>query len=229
MSRMKKAAPAPSAHILQPVFDDRPLMGFLKTKYVPFSFVAKRALRKLTIENVRLVVQALKDPGSAHGSAGVQDLDVHFVMMLVEGQNVLHVGGSRLAKRPGDQVMKEIGLAEIREVLSPMSRVTGRIFGETQYKKLKIQYEIYERVLRECERCTTLAEARSRAGVSEEEWPRLKAYIGRFSLLQDVVYAKPMLLDGELVREIRLRYLGQRVEDVVNNYVRAGLANDPVL
>jgi hypothetical protein len=222
---MQTPSQLPSADLLQPVFDDRALMAFIKTRYVPFSFVVKRVFRKLTVENATQVMSALKAPCGARSSGmGVQDLEVHFAMV----SEVLHIGGARLAQRTGHRVVAEIDQADIREALNPKSRLAGRVFAATHYEKLKSQHEIFERIMRECERCTNLKDARLHVGVSDEDWPKLKAYMARFGLLRDVVFAKPILLDGALVREIELRYLGQRVDEVVPRLVRSGLSEASV-
>lgn len=212
-----------SVETLQPVLEDRTLMALIKNRHVPFTFIIKRVHRRLTPENAAQVVQALKSliHYGNHGSVlGIQDLGVHFLMV----SDVLHVGGGRIAHRGGHATIEDVGPAEIKGALSPSSRLAGRVFGDRHYDKLKEKYDLYERVLKECERCTNLAEARKRVGLEEEDWQHLKSHMGRFGLVRDIVYAKAILLEGGLVREIEQRFLGQRVEDVVPRLLRDELA-----
>ncbi len=200
---------------LQPVLQDRALMALIKNRYVPFIFIVKRACGKLTAENSLRVMQALQS--SSHGNTvGIQDLGVHFSRVA----DILHVGGGRLAERGGHKVIEDLASLDIREALSTTSRLASRVFGVNHYDPLNKKYKLYESVLRECDLCTSLPEARKRAGVGEQEWKHLKAVMGRFGLLRDIVYAKSLLLDGSLVREIEQRFLGQRVEDVVPRLLR---------
>jgi|ERR1035437_6676139 hypothetical protein len=204
--------------ILRPILEDSTLMALLKNRYVPASFIFKRVNRKPTPENCVEVVTALKALRTGGASSiGLYDMDVHFAMV----SGVLHVGGGRLSGRRGKKVDGvEVGLAEVRESLLSASRVAGRVFATVHYDKLKVQYDLYEKVLRECESRTSLKDARARLSVSTEEWQKLKGCMGRFGLVRDVVCARPILLDGLLVKEIEQRFLGQRIEDVVPRLLR---------
>lgn len=208
---------------LSPILADPVLMALIKNRYIPFSFIVKRMHRRISKENAQLTVEALtaliKREHSAVG-VGVQDLGVHFAMMA----GVLHIGGGRMAQRNGHQLVDEVGDNEIRDSLSADSRLAARNFAAKHYEPLKKQYDLYQKVLRECEHCTNLVDARTRLAVDEPTWQHLKGLMGRFGLVHDVVYAKAILLDGLIVREIEQRAVGQRVEDVVPRLLREALA-----
>lgn len=208
-----------TASVLAPVLEDRALMALLKNRYMPLAFMAKRVNKKLSIATMTEIVQALTHYSRQNDALGIHDLGVHFAMV----SDVLHVGGGRGAQRGVHKPIEDVGASEIRSTLSPQSRLAARNFNASHYEVLKKQYDLYERVLRECERCTSLVEARGRIRVQEDDWQRLKGTMARFGLVRDVVYGRSIFLEGGLVREIEQKYMGQRVDDVAPRLLRGGL------
>ncbi len=214
---MTSTAVESDVDMLLPVLTDRTLMALLRNRYVPASFIFKKVFRKPTPENCLRVIHALIALHDGGGEkVGLFELDVHFVMQ----SGVLNVGGGKLAGRRQERVISEVGMSEIVSALSPVSRQAGRDFATAHYDKLKEQLDVYEKVLRECERSISLAEARERVGVSEREWQRVKGWMGRFGIVNDIVCARNILVSGSLIREIEQRYLGHRVDEVVPQLLR---------
>ena len=203
--------------MLLPVLTDPTLMALLRNRYVPASFLFKKVFRKPTPESCLRVIHslmALQDGGAS--KVGLFELDVHFVIQ----SGVLHVGGGRSAGRRQERVISEVGMPEVVAALSPTSRQMGRDFATLHYDKLKEPLTVYEKVLRECERSTSLVQARERVGVDEAEWQRIKGWMGRFGIVKDIVCARNILVPGSLIREIEQRFLERRVDDVVPELLR---------
>lgn len=206
--------------ILTPMIEDRALMALIKQRHVPFSFIVKRLFRKPDLETSMAVVRALVAlrPGKEHRQvAGVFELDFHFAMI----QDVLHVCGGVLGGggRSGE-AFQTVTEEQVREALSTKSRAAGRKFAAEKYEQLKEMTDLYERVMRECERSINLAEALQRAKIEPEKWNLIKSWMLRFGLMRDPAYAKSILLQGPLAKEIEQRYVGDRLEDVVHQLLK---------
>lgn len=231
----EEAAEAP-VDTLAPIVSDRALMAMIKQRYVPFIFLLRQVQKKPTLEGGRAVVEALQAlrPGhrrqphvdggvGAVGVAGLMELDVHFSVV----HEVLHVTGGQLIDARGIEV-HEVTDALLRDALSPQSRSVGREFQSRRYNELKQATEVYERVLRECERADNLDEALGRVRfdggpMDRKTYDRIKATMNRYGLMREPVFARWVMLEGRLARELELQYVGERLEDVVPRVLRSDL------
>lgn len=208
-----------NCEILKPMVEDRALMALIKQRHVPFSFIAKRLFRRPTPESSMAIVHALVAlrPGKeCRYVMGFIELDVRFSMV----QEVLHVGGGALGGGRSGEVFDVATLDQVREALEPKSRAAGRKFAIEKYDPLKEMTVQYERVMRECERSANLVEALQRAKVDSAQWGLIKSWMLRFGLMRDPAYAKSIMLDGPLAKEIEQRYIGDRLDDVVHKLLR---------
>ena len=205
--------------ILRPMIEDRALMALIKQRYVPLSFIVKRLFRRPTAEASMAVVRALVAlrPGNEHRQImGVVELDVRFALI----HEVLHVGGGELGGGRGGIILDVVTPEQARDALEPKNRAAGRKFATEKYEPLKEMTDQYERVMRECERSVSLAEALQRAKIEPEKWNQVKSWMLRFGLMRDPAYAKPVLLYGPLAKEIEQRFIGDSLDDVIHRLLR---------
>lgn len=212
-----------NTEILKPLLEDEVLMALIKQRYVPLMFLLKKVDRKPSAETAATVVRALAAlrRGSSQDAGHVLDLEVHFALV----GDVLHVaGGRRRGARSSQQqvqvTMDEVSKQHLKSSLSPESRLEARNFQLKHYEELKKHYDVYQKVVRECERSVSFVEARERLKLDEAEWGKIKSWMSRFGLLRDMVYAKPLLLHGSLARELELRFTHERIDDVVPRLLR---------
>jgi len=214
--------------ILKPVLEDNALMAMIRQRHVPFSFVVKQTGEKLTVESATKVVDALiaLRPGNRSKEiAGVIELDVNFSIV----NKALHVSGGILDAIRGVVWVKELTPEHIADAVGPDSRAAGREFALKRYKELKSASDLYDRVLRECERCESLDIALSRVRVDRkpmerEQYERIKGTMNRYGLMREPIFTKPLLVEGFLAREIEQQFVGERLEDVAPRLMRQALA-----
>lgn len=225
---MNQASIDVDVSILRPVLEDNALMAMIRQRHVPFAFVVKQAGEKLTEEGATKVANALiaLRPGNrGKGVAGVIELDVNFSIV----NKALHISGGILDATRGVVWVKELTPAHIADAIGPESRSAGREFALKRYKELKIASDLYDRVLRECERSESLDIALSRVRVDRkpmerEQYERIKGAMNRYGLMREPIFARPLLIEGVLAREIEQQFVGERLEDVAPRLMRQALA-----
>lgn len=208
--------------ILKPLIEDKAVMALIKQRLVPFSFIVKRLDKKPTLATAIRIARALVAMRRGHehrNVSGVFELDVHFALV----QEVLHVGGGALGSGRGGETFNDVSESQIAASLETKSRAIGREFASKRYEPLREMIDQYERVMRECERSINQSEALKRAKVDPKDWTAIKGWMNRFGLMRDPAYAKPILLDGSLAKEIEQRYVGDRLDEVVPALLRDAL------
>lgn len=220
-------AAATDVSILKPVLEDGALMAMIRSRHVPFAFVHKQTGLPLDVESATAVAQALMAlrPGqnSVH-VAGVIELDVRFTLR----DEVLHVSGGSLVETRGVTWLDQLTPAHIEESLSPKSKSIGREFAAKRYKELRAATDVYNRVMRECERSDSIESALqrirvSRAPLEKEHYERIKAMMARYGLSREPTFGRQILLEGSLARQIEQTFLGSRLDEVVPQLLRRAL------
>lgn len=225
---MTRTTTAPDTSILKPVLEDAALMAMIRHRHVPFVFVLKQAGLKPTVENAHQMINALiaLRPGQrSQQVAGVIELDVNFAIQ----NEAFFISGGTLGETRGIVWLDKLTPEHISASVNAASRVAARDFAQKRYAELRQSADLYERVLRECERCESIDEALQRVRVARRpldraEFERIKSNMNRYGLMREPIFAKRMLLDGPLARQIEQQFLGERLDDVVMRLLRQLLA-----